>query len=302
MTKRFTGLGVALITPFNAEGALDFPGLERMVHHVSGSKAHFLVVLGSTGEAQLMDAEEKRRVLDFVQEVNGGRLPIVAGFDAGGGTASAVQRLHQMDTTGLDGLLISPPPYIKPGQAGVVDMFQALSDASPLPIILYNVPSRTGVHLTPETIIDIAQSCGQVVALKQAWDDMIEFRAIRAGVPEAFTLLSGDDVNAIPMMSIGGDGLVSVIGNAYPNRWAEAMDLAMFGSVKEAEASLLDQRTLLEALFNEGNPTGIKAVCDLLGLCGPSPRKPLMPASKAYRDTLYSAMASVDARPVGTES
>lgn len=302
MTKRFTGLGVALITPFNAEGQLDFPGLERMVHHVAGSKAHYLVVLGSTGEAHLLDAEEKRRVLDFVQEVNAGRLPIVAGFDVSGGTAAAVQRLRQLDTTGLDGLLISPPPYIKPGQAGMLAMFQALSAASPLPIILYNVPSRTGVHLEPATIIDIAQSCDQVVALKQAHDDLSEFRAIRAGVPESFTLLSGDDVNAIPMISVGGDGLVSVIGNAYPNRWAEGIDLALFGSVKEAEAGLSDQREVLEVLFEEGNPTGIKAVCDLLGLCGPHLRSPLMPATKAYRDRLYAAMASVDARPLQTES
>ena len=302
MTKRFTGLGVALITPFNAEGALDFPGLERMVHHVAGSKAHFLVVLGSTGEAHLLDVEEKRRVLDFVQEVNGGRLPLVAGFDVSGGTASAVRRLRQLDTSGLDGLLISPPPYIKPGQAGMVTMFQALSEASPLPIILYNVPSRTGVNLAPQTIIEIANTCPQVVALKQAHGDLAEFRSIRAGVPGSFSLLCGDDADAIPMMALGGDGLVSVVGNAYPNRWAEAIDLAMFGSVKEAETGLSDQRDLVDVLFVEGNPTGIKAVCDLMGLCGPTLRSPLMAATKSYRDRLYAAMASVDARPVKTGS
>ncbi len=301
MTKRFTGLGVALITPFNAQGAIDFPSLERMVHHVSGSKAHFLVVLGSTGEAQLLAEDEKRRVLDFVQEVNAGRLPMVAGFDVSGGTEAAVQRLRQLDTTGLDGLLISPPTYIKPGQAGMTEMFEALSEASPLPIILYNVPSRTGVHLLPETIVDIANRCDQVVALKQAHDDLSEFRAIRAGVPESFSMLSGDDVNAMPMMALGGDGLVSVIGNAFPNAWAEAMDLAMFGSVKEAESNLADQRELLDAMFEEGNPTGIKAICDVLGLCGATPRRPLMPATKDYRDRLYSAIAAVGTGSVRTE-
>ena len=302
MTKRFTGLGVALITPFNDQGAIDYPGLERMVHHVAGSKAHFLVVLGSTGEAQLLTDEEKRRVLDFVQEVNDGRLPLVAGLDVSGGTVAAVQRLRQLDTTGLDGLLISAPAYIKPGQAGLVEMFEALSEASPLPIILYNVPSRTGVHLLPETIVEIAHRCEQVVALKQAHDDLSEFRAIRAQVPESFSLLSGDDANAMPMIALGGDGLVSVIGNAYPNPWAEAIDLAMFGSVKEAEARLADQRALVEALFEEGNPTGIKAVCDVLGLCGPQVRRPLMPATKTYRDLLYTAVAAVGAGPVQTET
>ena len=302
MTKRFTGLGVALITPFNDQGAIDYPGLERMVHHVAGSKAHFLVVLGSTGEAQLLTDEEKRRVLDFVQEVNDGRLPLVAGLDVSGGTVAAVQRLRQLDTTGLDGLLISAPAYIKPGQAGLVEMFEALSEASPLPIILYNVPSRTGVHLLPETIVEIAHRCEQVVALKQAHDNLSEFRTIRAQVPESFSLLSGDDANAMPMIALGGDGLVSVIGNAYPNPWAEAIDLAMFGSVKEAEARLADQRALVEALFEEGNPTGIKAVCDVLGLCGPQVRRPLMPATKIYRDRLYTAVAAVGAGPVRTET
>lgn len=302
MTKRFTGLGVALITPFNDQGAIDYPGLERMVHHVAGSKAHFLVVLGSTGEAQLLTDEEKRRVLDFVQEVNDGRLPLVAGLDVSGGTVASVQRLRQLDTTGLDGLLISAPAYIKPGQAGLVEMFEALSEASPLPIILYNVPSRTGVHLLPETIVEIAHRCEQVVALKQAHDNLSEFRTIRAQVPESFSLLSGDDANAMPMIALGGDGLVSVIGNAYPNPWAEAIDLAMFGSVKEAEARLADQRALVEALFEEGNPTGIKAVCDVLGLCGPQVRRPLMPATKTYRDRLYTAVAAVGAGPVRTET
>lgn len=302
MTKRFTGLGVALITPFNDQGAIDYPGLERMVHHVAGSKAHFLVVLGSTGEAQLLTDEEKRRVLDFVQEVNDGRLPLVAGLDVSGGTVASVQRLRQLDTTGLDGLLISAPAYIKPGQAGLVEMFEALSEASPLPIILYNVPSRTGVHLLPETIVEIAHRCEQVVALKQAHDNLSEFRTIRAQVPESFSLLSGDDANAMPMIALGGDGLVSVIGNAYPNPWAEAIDLAMFGSVKEAEARLADQRALVEALFEEGNPTGIKAVCDVLGLCGPQVRRPLMPATKTYRDLLYTAVAAVGAGPVQTET
>lgn len=301
MTKRFSGLGVALITPFSDEGAIDFPGLEKMVHHVSGSKAHFLVVLGSTGEAQLMDGQEQRRVLDFVQEVNAGRLPVVSGFDGSGGTAAAVRRIGQMDTKGLAGLLVSPPPYIKPSQAALVAYYQALAEASPLPIILYNVPSRAGVNMEPETIIEVARTCPQVVALKQANDDMVAFQQIRAGVPQEFAMLSGDDVNAIPMMSLGGDGLVSVIGNAFPNQWAAAMDLASFGSVKEAGEMLSDNRALLDVLFDEGNPTGIKAVCNLMGLCSPSPRLPLLPASSALRTRLYQAMAEMDAVPTKAE-
>ena len=301
MTKRFSGLGVALITPFSDEGSIDFPGLERMVHHVSSSKAHFLVVLGSTGEAQLLDVQEQRRVLDFVQEVNAGRLPIVSGFDGTGGTVAAVQRLKELDTKGLSGLLISPPPYIKPGQAGLISFYQALAAASPLPIIMYNVPSRACVNIEPQTVIEVAKTCPQVVALKQANDDMAAFQKIRSGVPQEFVMLSGDDVNAIPMMALGGDGLVSVIGNAFPDQWAAAIDLALFGSVKEAGQSLENQRALLEVLFAEGNPTGIKAVCDMIGLCGPSPRLPLLPATVEHRNQLYQAMAEMDAVPSRTE-
>lgn len=295
MSKRFQGLGVALITPFTADGAIDFPGLERMVHHVSSSKAHFLLALGSTGEALLMSVEEQRRVLDFVMEVNAGRLPVVAGFDAQGGTDAAVERIHQLDPKGLSALLISPPAYIKPSQAGMVAHFTALAEASPLPIIMYNVPSRTGVTMAPETVISLAQSCPALIGLKQACDDMLAFREIRSGVPESFVLLSGDDENAIPMMAMGGDGLVSVIGNAYPDAWASAIDLALFGSVKEAEANLAPFQTMLGCIFEEGNPTGIKAVCELLGLCGPMTRKPLVAASGALRDALYTAIAALDA-------
>lgn len=295
MSKRFQGLGVALITPFSPDGAIDFPGLERMVHHVSGSKAHFLVVLGSTGEAQLLSAEEQRRVLDFVVEVNAGRLPIVAGFDGNGSTRAAVERMKSLDAKGLSGLLVSPPAYIKPGQEGMVAHFSALAEVSPLPIIMYNVPSRTGVTMTPATVIELASRCPILVGLKQACDDLVAFRSIRAGVPQDFLMLSGDDENATAMMAMGGNGLISVIGNAYPDAWASAIDLAQFGSVKEAEADLSRFQPLLEAVFSEGNPTGIKAVCDLIGLCGPATRLPLMPASTALRASLYEAIAALDA-------
>lgn len=294
MSKRFQGLGVALITPFTPEGSIDFPGLERMVHHVASSKAHYIVALGSTGEAQLLTGEEQRRVLDFIMEVNSGRLPIVAGFDGQGGTVAAADRISRLDPKGISALLVSPPAYVKPGQAGMMAHFKALAAASPLPIIMYNVPSRTGVTMSSETIIALAQDCPALIGLKQASDDLVAFRAIKAGVPDSFVLLSGDDENAVPMMALGGDGLVSVIGNAYPDAWASAMDLALFGSVKEAEQELNVYQSMLDALFIEGNPTGIKAVCALLGLCGPDTRLPLMPASSALRDTLYGAVAALD--------
>lgn len=295
MSKRFQGLGVALITPFTPEGDIDFPGLERMVHHVASSKAHYLVALGSTGEAMLMSGDEHRRVLDFIMEVNAGRLPIVAGFDGQGGTLAAVERIATMDPKGLSALLVSPPSYIKPGQEGMKSHFKALAEAAPLPIIMYNVPSRAGVTMSPQTIVELSLECPALIGLKQASDDFVAFREIRQGVPESFVVLSGDDENAVPMMAMGGDGLVSVIGNAYPDAWASAMDLALFGSVKEAEQALSCFQPLLSCIFSEGNPTGIKALCSLLGMCGPHARLPLMPASQLLQEQLYAAVADLDA-------
>ena len=160
---------------------------------------------------------------------------------------------------------------------------------------MYNVPSRAGVTLTPQTIVELSHECPALIGLKQATDDLVAFREIRQGVPESFVMLSGDDENAVPMMALGGDGLVSVIGNAYPDAWASAMDLALFGSVKEAEQSLACFQPLLGCIFSEGNPTGIKALCSLIGLCGLDLRSPLMPASQALRDSLYNAVADLDA-------
>ncbi len=295
MSKRFQGLGVALITPFTPQGDIDFPALERMVHHVASSKAHYLVALGSTGETMLMSGDEHRRVLDFIMEVNAGRLPVVAGFDGQGGTAAAVERIAALDPKGLSALLISPPAYIKPGQEGIKRHFKALAEAAPLPIIMYNVPSRAGVTMSAQTIVELSHECPALIGLKQATDDLVAFREIRQGVPESFVMLSGDDENAVPMMALGGDGLVSVIGNAYPDAWASAMDLALFGSVKEAEQGLACFQPLLGCIFSEGNPTGIKALCHLLGLCGMEVRSPLMPASRTLQDSLYSAVADLDA-------
>lgn len=295
MSKRFQGLGVALITPFTPQGDIDFPGLEKMVHHVSSSKAHYLVALGSTGEAMLMSADEHRLVLDFIMEVNAGRLPIVAGFDGQGGTMAAAERIAALDPKGLSALLVSPPAYIKPGQEGIKAHFKALAEAAPLPIIMYNVPSRASVTMSPQTIVELSQECPALIGLKQATDDLVAFREIRRGVPESFVMLSGDDENAIPMMALGGDGLISVIGNAYPDAWASAMDLALFGSVKEAEQTLSCFQPLLDCVFSEGNPTGIKALCSLLDLCGMDLRAPLMPATRALQQGLYDAVADLDA-------
>ncbi|MDG2425970.1 MAG: 4-hydroxy-tetrahydrodipicolinate synthase [Flavobacteriales bacterium] len=294
---KFTGLGVAMITPMSADESIDFPALERLTLRLCSSEVDFLVVLGSTGEAALLSEEERVAVLEFVLEISAGAKPIVAGLDVSGGTRAVVQRLQSMHVRGLSGLLVSPPPYILPVQSGLLDLFQRLDKVTPVPIIAYNVPSRAGVEMAPDTIIEMAATTSNVVALKQAVPSVDAMRKIIAGVPKDFAVLAGDDGWAVPAMSLGGQGLISVIGNAFPDMWGRAMNQAVFGQVKSAEDDLRRFEPLLELLFAEGNPAGIKALCSHLGLCEMHVRRPLMPASKKLTQDIYDAVAALDAVP-----
>lgn len=295
--QKFTGLGVAMVTPMSADESIDFPSLERLTRRLCSSEADFLVVLGSTGEAALLSEEERISVLDFVIEIASGTKPIVAGLDVTGGTRTVMQRLRTMNVVGVAGLLVSPPPYILPGQSGLIDFFQSLDEVTPVPIIAYNVPSRAGVEMSPETVLEIAHSTRNIVAIKQAVPSIDAMRRIIIGAPDDFVVLAGDDAWAVPAMAIGAQGLVSVIGNAFPDVWGRAIDQAVFGQVKGAEDQLRKFDCMLELLFLEGNPGGIKLLCSHLGLCEGHVRRPLMASSKALAQRMYDAVAALDAVP-----
>jgi 4-hydroxy-tetrahydrodipicolinate synthase len=295
--RKFTGLGVAMVTPMAADESIDFPFLERLTRRLCHSEADFLVVLGSTGEAQLLSEEERTAVLDFVLEVSEGAKPIVAGLDVTGGTRVVEERLRRMHVRGVSGLLVSPPPYVLPGQAGLVDFFQSLDRVTKLPIIAYNVPSRAGVEMSPETILEVAHSTKNIVAIKQAVPSIEAMRRIINNAPKDFVVLAGDDAWAIPAIAIGAQGLVSVIGNAFPDMWGRAMDQAVFGQVKDAEDQLRKFDLMLELIFSEGNPAGIKALCSHIGLCEAHVRRPLMPVSRDLAQRIYDAIAALDAVP-----
>lgn len=288
---KLSGLGVAMVTPFNANGAVDYPALQRITEHLVDS-CDFLVVMGTTGETPTLSVEEQRSVLDFIVEINNKRLPIVVGL-GGNNTKALCERISNFDFTGVDAVLSASPYYNKPSQEGIFQHFTAVADASPKPIILYNVPSRTGSNMAASTTLRLAEH-KNIAAIKEAGGDLAQIDEIIRNKPEGFSVLSGDDGLTLAMIGSGADGVISVIGNALPKRFGGMVHQALFGQVLDANEMHHKLSPIIEAIFEEGNPAGIKSVMDILGLCGSDVRLPLVPATKKLRDKLYSCLADLD--------
>ena len=290
------GLGVAMVTPFQPDGKVDFPALQRLVDHLHGGGVDFLVVLGTTAETATLSVEERRRVLDFVLEVNAGRLPVVAGV-TGNNTAALCDEMAQWDWDGLTACLSATPAYNKPNQEGLIRHFEHVADAAGAPVMLYNVPGRTGSNMSPSTTLELSKHAN-VCGIKEASGDLVQIAEILRGRPEGFMVWSGDDALAMPTMAMGADGVISVLGNALPKRMADMVHQTGFGQVTEASKTPLNLVPLVDLLFAEGNPAGIKMAMHHLGLCGPDVRLPLVAASEGLRDRLYSALASLDVQTI----
>jgi 4-hydroxy-tetrahydrodipicolinate synthase len=286
------GLGVAMITPFNKNGAVDYPALQRNTEHLINSDVEFLVVLGTTAETPTLSLEEQRSVLDFIIELNNKRLPIVVGL-AGNNTQALCDRISDFNFKGIDAVLSASPHYNKPSQRGIVEHFTKVAEASPKPIILYNVPSRTGSNMTSATTLELANH-KNVMAIKEASGDLQQVDEILKGRPKGFQVFSGDDALTLAMLSSGADGVISVIGNALPKRFGSMVNQALFGQVIEAREMHHKLSPIITSIFEEGNPAGIKSVMDMIGLCDDSVRLPLVSATKQLRDKLYSCLADLD--------
>ena len=236
MTKSifFKGTGVALATPFRNDGSIDFNALKKLVTHVSENGVDYLVVLGTTGETPVLTGDEKNAIVDLVKEVNDGKLPIVLGM--GGNSTSEVQNhIHETDFTGIDAILSVAPYYNKPGQEGLFQHFKCIADASPVPVILYNVPGRTGSNISAETTIRLATKFkNQIIATKEASGNFQQVMAIIRDKPEKFGVISGDDATALPLIALGATGVISVIANAYPAEFSRLVGLALEDKFTEA--------------------------------------------------------------------
>ena len=269
-----SGLGVALVTPFQDNGAIDFPALDALVDYVTAGGVDYLVALGTTAETPTLSTAERKAVLERIKSRNAGRLSLVAGI--GGNDTAAV----------VDAILSVTPFYNRPSQRGLYEHFRAVADASPVPVILYNVPSRTGVNMQPQTTLKLAEETGNIIAVKEASGDMEQVNELIAGRPDGFHVLSGDDALAVPLIEKGGDGLISVVANAYPAYMAEMVGAAMAQDAKRSHRLWSDIAELEKSLFAEGNPTGIKAALSIKGLIANNLRLPLVASSPELSDRI----------------
>ena len=276
--KNLLGTGVALITPFNPDLSIDIAALKRIVNFCIEGNVDYLVLLGTTGESATLTSAEKQIVIDVVVQENAGRLPLVIGI-GGNNTKLLAEEIQQTNLKDFVAVLSVSPYYNKPTQEGIYRHYKTLAQASEKPVILYNVPGRTGSNIEPETVLRLAQDCSNIVGIKEASGDMIQLRKLISILPPDFLVISGDDFTALPTVMEGGVGVISVLGQGLPNEFSRMIKLGLQGEEKEAYAL---HNSMLEGMrlsFQEGNPAGIKSVLEAQGLCGPTVRLPLVEAS-----------------------
>lgn len=293
MDERFRGLGVALVTPFRPNGGIDYAGLEKLLEHQITGGVDYVVSMGTTGESVTLTKDEKKQLLATTVELVRNRVPVVLGV-GGNNTAEVIETLNGFEMDGVDGILSVSPYYNKPTQEGIYQHFKAIAQASLRPIILYNVPGRTGSNMSAETTVRIAKDFANVVAIKEASGNLDQMGMILKHKPKDFMLISGDDTLTLPAIAIGGVGVISVIGNALPAETSALVHAALKGELATARREHLRLLEIINLLFAEGNPGGIKYVLKSLGICGDHMRLPLVNISDATEKKLYHALADAE--------
>ena len=272
------GLGVAMVTPFRPDGTIDFESIPRVVEHIVSGQADYLVVLGTTAEVACLSANEKRQVVQAIVSANQNRLPLVIGI-GGNNTAQLVAEIQAKDLSAFGALLSVSPYYNKPTQEGIYHHFAELAKASPLPIIVYNVPSRTGSSVQASTFIRLAQDFENIIAIKEASGSMLQAQEIIKEAPSHIQVISGDDSLTLPMLLAGAVGTISVLGNAMPIPLTKMFEYVEAGNLKKAYQLYYELLDMIQLLFEEGNPTGIKALMEILKICSSQVRLPLVSAT-----------------------
>lgn len=288
------GLGVALITPFYEDGSVDFEALAGLVSFQLENGTDYIVALGTTAETPTLSAKEKSEVVRFIVKEVDGRVPVIIGI-GGNNTAALIDELKSTDLSGISAVLSVTPYYNKPTQEGLFQHFKAISEASPLPIVLYNVPGRTGVNMTSETTIRIAQECRNVIATKEASGNLEQIESIIKGAPAGFQVISGDDAVTTAVIELGGVGVISVFGNAFPKEMSWLVDCALKGKAREARSKMeADFNELFHLIFVEGNPAGVKSILSQKGVVKNILRLPLTPVSEKTGLLIKSALKKVE--------
>ncbi len=283
MRHPFTGAGVALITPFNEDKSVDYSALERLVEDQISGGIDYLVVLGTTGETPALSDAEKKTIVRFVVKQNAGRLKIMLGL-GGNNTMALVETIKNTDFNGIDAILSVTPYYNKPTQEGLFQHFKAVVDASPVPVVLYNVPGRTGVNMEVDTTLRIAHLSGKVIGIKEACGDLSQFTKIAIGAPDYFKVISGDDGLTLPAIATGSIGVISVLANAMPEKLAQLTHAALNGNMPLATELHIQLSEMIKLIFKDGSPSGVKALMEIQGKAKHQVRLPLVQVSNAtYR-------------------
>lgn len=279
MSHTLTGTGVALLTPFDNDNQIDFAALAKLLDFVTQNGVNYLVVLGTTAETPTLNGDEKRAVTKFVTKQNNGKLPVILGI-SGNNTAEVVNAIKTTDLANIDAILSVTPYYNKPGQQGLYEHYKAIALNSPLPVVMYNVPGRTGVNMTAETTVRLAHDFGNIIAVKEASGNMRQISYILRDRPQDFLVISGDDALTMPQIAMGANGVISVAANAYPAEMSGMVNLALQGNCADAAKLHYKLIETIDLLFAEGSPAGVKAALYLRGIIQNNLRLPLIPASE----------------------
>jgi 4-hydroxy-tetrahydrodipicolinate synthase len=287
--KKFRGTGVAIVTPFKNDSSIDFSALGRVVNHVIKGGVNYIVVLGTTGESVTLSKDEKKAVVCYIKEAIDNRVPLVVGI-GGNNTQEVINQVRNTDLTGVDGILSVAPYYNKPNQRGLFQHFKSIATSSPVPVILYNVPGRTCSNIAADTCLQLAHECENIVAIKEASGDMEQIMKIIKGKPENFSVISGNDMDTLPVIAIGGSGVISVLGNAFPAECSEMVNHSLKFNFKAAREIQFRFLEMTELLFTDGNPAGVKAMLSMMNLCQNNLRLPLVAVSKPIYTRIQKAM------------
>jgi 4-hydroxy-tetrahydrodipicolinate synthase len=292
LREKFKGTGIAIVTPFNTDGSIDWDSFRKLINFWIEGKVEFLVVLGTTGESPTVHGKEKQEVFSFVSKVTAGRIPIVAGI-GGNDTNEVLDGFSTFDLKGYDAVLSVSPSYNKPNQEGIFQHYKLLDAHTPLPVIMYNVPSRTGQNVTADTQIRIANECKNIFGTKEASGDFNQIMQIIKNKPKDFMVVSGDDLITLPMIACGAEGVISVVANAYPKEYSEMVRLCLAGRFDEALPLHYKYVDIINSMFAEGSPSGVKAYLNEMGLCSNAVRPPVWPVSEKHLTKIKELMKGV---------
>jgi 4-hydroxy-tetrahydrodipicolinate synthase len=291
--KKFKGTGVAIVTPFKNDSSIDFAALGRVINHVISGGVNYIVAMGTTGESVTLTKEEKKALVSYIVEIVDNRVPIVCGI-GGNNTQEIINSIRHSNLTGIDGILSVAPYYNKPSQRGLFQHFKEIATCSPIPVIIYNVPGRTSCNVSSDTCLELAHGCENIIGVKEASGDLNQIMRIIKAKPENFNVISGDDLLTIPIIASGGSGVISVLANAFPSQCSELVSHSLKSNFKSAREIQFRFMEILDLLFIEGNPSGVKAMLNIMNLCHNILRLPLVPVSRSVFTRTQKAIEEIN--------